>query len=69
MIVPSSKVNFTGHIYNWEKLHVLWIYPDKTYHHPGQGLEVALVHPLGMLAEDMNQRIIQMRCVLHVSPP
>jgi hypothetical protein len=23
----AEKVNFTGHIYNREKLHVLWIYP------------------------------------------
>jgi selenide, water dikinase len=28
MIVPSSKVNFTGHIYNREKLHVLRTYPE-----------------------------------------
>src|SRR5262249_25583921 len=34
-----------------------------------EGLEVAPIHPLGMLAEDMNQRIIQMRCVLHGSLP
>src|SRR5262249_35865061 len=42
---------------------------DQAYHHPCQGLEGALIHPLGMLAEDMHQRIIQMRCVLHASPP
>src|SRR5919205_400715 len=40
----------------------------KPHHHPRQGLEVALVQPLSMLAEDMNERIIQMRCVLHGSP-
>ena len=38
---------------------------DETHHHPRPGLEVALLHPCGMVAQDKNQRIIQMRCVLH----
>ena len=28
-----------------------------------------LIRPLGILAEDVNERIKQMRCVLHASPP
>src|SRR5262249_37089277 len=48
------------------------VYPtrvDETHHHPSQGLEVALIHPRGMLAQDKDQRLIQMRCVLHGDLP
>src|SRR5215813_1101679 len=48
------------------------VYPtrmDEPHHHPRQGLEVALIHPRGLLAQDKNQRIIQMRCVLQGDLP
>src|SRR6266571_2871612 len=42
---------------------------DQAHHHPRQGLEVTKVEPIGMLAQHPNQRIIEVRRVLHESPP
>jgi hypothetical protein len=42
---------------------------DEAPHHPCQGLEVAMIDPLSMLAKHLNERIIKVRCVLHASPP
>src|SRR5262249_57084655 len=42
---------------------------DETHHHPGQGLEVAKVQPVRVLAKHATQRIIEIRRVLHGYPP
>src|SRR3712207_2322437 len=41
---------------------------DEPDHHPRQSLERAKVQPLSMLTEHLNQRIIQVRRVLHADP-
>src|SRR4030095_8975975 len=40
----------------------------EAYHHPGESLAVATIHPSCMLAEHLNQRIIQIGRVLHGDP-
>jgi hypothetical protein len=48
------------------------VYPTRVEeppHHPRQGLEGALSQPRGLLAQDKNQRILHMRCVLHDDLP
>src|SRR4030095_5158517 len=52
---PGTQANRTG--------------VDKAHHHPGQGLQVAKVQPMRMLAKHAKQSIIQIRRVLHQSPP
>ena len=42
---------------------------DQAHHHPGQGFEMAKVEPIGMLAQHSNQRIIEVRRVLHEFSP
>lgn len=41
----------------------------EAHHHPREGLEVAQLHPMCLVAEHLNQRIIQRRRVLHGYPP
>jgi hypothetical protein len=42
---------------------------EQTRHHPGEGLEMTTIEPIGVLAQYPNQRIIEGRRVLHGYAP
>src|SRR5215216_5669382 len=42
---------------------------DEAHHHPGQCFEMPTIDPVLMWAEDIHQRMIETRRVLHVDPP
>jgi hypothetical protein len=41
----------------------------EAHHHPGQCVAMPTIYPVLMLAEDIHQRRIETRRVLHVDPP
>jgi hypothetical protein len=65
-IIPTSG-GWDEQAHQWAHLQCPRV--DEAYHHPRQGLDVAPIHLLGMLAQDVKRRMIKMRSVFHAYRP